>query len=402
MPLDDSLNPLVTIITPSFNQGEFIERTIQSIHSQDYPFIEHIVIDGGSTDGTLEILKKYEGKLKWISEKDTGQSNAINKGFGMATGQILAWLNSDDVYLPGAVSKAVKYLSENPGVMMVYGEGYMIDERDVIKGRFPFTEPKFDLAKLIYYGDYILQQTSFFRRSIFDSIDMLEESYHYTMDWDLFIRIGKRFTVGYIPEDIACIREHGTAKTAIGGKVRFREIVKMLRQHSALRYPPAYFNYMWDAYGKDVFEGNSGDGRVSVKARILSMVKRIAQNLFATTGLQHYDGWHPDGWVGPKALIVLPNLDIQTPKNTVRIQGQVTAPNLPLRIRIRVNSKFEHDLIITQQGEFVAEVRLPEKHRRDDSYHLQFTNSRSYVPAHYGAKKDHRQLSFILKRLEIL
>jgi glycosyltransferase involved in cell wall biosynthesis len=140
------MHPKVSIITPSFNQAGFIERTIQSVLSQDYPNIEYLVIDGGSNDETLEVLKKYEGRLQWISEKDSGQSEAINKGYRMATGEILTWLNSDDTLLPGAVSKAVAYFDEHPDVMMIYGEGYIIDENDKVKQRFPFTEPKFDLT----------------------------------------------------------------------------------------------------------------------------------------------------------------------------------------------------------------------------------------------------------------
>ncbi len=135
------MNPLVSIITPSFNQGHFIEETIQSVLDQDYPNIEYLVIDGGSTDNTVEILRKYEGRLKWISEPDGGQSHAINKGFRMARGEIVAWLNSDDTLLPGAITKAAGHLAANRETMMVYGEGYLMDHHSQITGRFPATEP---------------------------------------------------------------------------------------------------------------------------------------------------------------------------------------------------------------------------------------------------------------------
>ena len=121
--------PKISIITPSFNQSEFLEFTIQSVLSQDYPDLEYIIVDGGSTDGSLEIIKKYEDRLAWwVSEKDQGQTDAINKGFARATGKYLAWLNSDDTYQPGALSKAAEYLESHPEVGLVYGETNYIDQ----------------------------------------------------------------------------------------------------------------------------------------------------------------------------------------------------------------------------------------------------------------------------------
>src|ERR1022692_175599 len=132
--------PLVTIVTPSYNQGCFIRATIESVLSQDYPHIEYIVMDGGSTDETASVVKDYAGRLTFISEKDLGQSHAINKGFRMANGSILGWLNSDDVYLPGAIRAAVDGFVRNPAAGAVYGEGYLLDRDGNVSSRFPFTE----------------------------------------------------------------------------------------------------------------------------------------------------------------------------------------------------------------------------------------------------------------------
>ena len=199
--------PLVSIVTPSLNQGRFIEATIGSVLSQDYPHIEYIVVDGGSTDGTLDVLRRYGGRLQWISEPDGGQAQAINKGFRLTRGEIVAWLNSDDTYLPGAVSAAVEHLTAHPACAMVYGEGYLIDEQGAAIRRFPATEP-FDLWKLVYVIDFILQQTTFFRRAALDVVGYLDEDLHWGLDWDLFIRLGKRFPVNYLPREMANLREH--------------------------------------------------------------------------------------------------------------------------------------------------------------------------------------------------
>src|SRR5436190_2267527 len=147
---------LVTVVTPSYNQGRFIRATIESVLSQDYPHIEYIVMDGGSSDETAAVVSEYGTRLQWISERDRGQSHAINKGFRLARGEIVSWLNSDDVILPGAVAHAVRAFERNPLLGAVYGEGYQIDIDGNVKHRFFATEP-FNLWKLIYLSDYILQ-----------------------------------------------------------------------------------------------------------------------------------------------------------------------------------------------------------------------------------------------------
>jgi glycosyltransferase involved in cell wall biosynthesis len=202
--------PLVTIITPTLNQGRFIEETIVSIREQDYPNIEHIVFDAGSTDNTLEILKKYEDGLTWFQAPDKGQSDAINKGFRMAKGEFVTWLNSDDTLLEGAITKAVNVLVENPDIKMVYGKGYLIDEDSNITGECP-TEP-YDIKRLAKYN-YIYQPSALFRADIFETIGMLNEDLKYSMDLDLWIRIAQNFKIKYYPEFLSTYRLHPESKT---------------------------------------------------------------------------------------------------------------------------------------------------------------------------------------------
>lgn len=239
---------LVSIITPSYNQGTFIEETIKSVLAQDYPRIEYIIIDGGSTDNTHEVLREYDDRLIWISERDNGQADAINKGFKRAKGEILCWLNSDDTYELGAVSKAVDFLNSHPDVMMVYGEGNEIDEKGVLLRRFP-TSKRYDLTALIHVCDYMLQPTTFFRKTIFDKIGMLDTELRWCMDWDLWIRIGRHFEVAHIDYLFANSRVYSETKTSLGGMERLKEIVSVMRKYGSQKYPLGFF-----IYGEDTIE----------------------------------------------------------------------------------------------------------------------------------------------------
>jgi glycosyltransferase involved in cell wall biosynthesis len=234
--------PLVSVITPSYNQGRFIRSTIESVLSQTYDNIEYIVIDGGSTDNTLEILEEFRDKLHWISEKDSGQSNAINKGFSMAKGEIVAWLNSDDVYLPHAVEKAVESLLKED-FSFVYGRGYSIDEVGEVISEFHATI-FFDFYYLTHCWDYILQPTAFFSAKHLAEVGYLNEGLHYVMDWDLMIRLALASKVGFVDTYIAGSREYGDTKTSMGGLKRFLEIWRLLRRYSGKNFPPGFYIYL--------------------------------------------------------------------------------------------------------------------------------------------------------------
>jgi glycosyltransferase involved in cell wall biosynthesis len=203
--------PLVSIITPSFNQVDFIEETILSVINQDYPNIEYIVIDGGSTDGSQEIIEKYAERLAfWTSEPDKGQADAINKGFQRATGEIVAWLNSDDMYMAGAIRQAVEALKANPQVGLVYGNGLMIDASGQLLD--PHSYQAYDVLDLICF-DVILQPTVFMRRSALEEADFLGEEYHLVLDHELWIRIASKYPILHVPSYWAVERTHVDAKT---------------------------------------------------------------------------------------------------------------------------------------------------------------------------------------------
>ncbi|MEM7129001.1 MAG: glycosyltransferase family 2 protein [Chloroflexota bacterium] len=205
--------PLVTVVTPSYNQADFIEETICSVFRQEYPNIEHLVMDGGSTDGTVEILKKYQSKynLKWISEADSGQSDALNKGFRRASGAIIGWLNSDDTYMPDAIQTAVEYLAANPASGWAYGDGYWIDETSRVLSE-KYSGP-YSLANLVYKGMYVTQPSMFIHKATLDKVGYLDESIHTTMDYDFCLRLGYHSDAVYIPQKLSTRRLHSEAKT---------------------------------------------------------------------------------------------------------------------------------------------------------------------------------------------
>lgn len=236
--------PLVSVITPSYNQGRFIEETILSVLNQDYPNIEYIVIDGGSTDQTLEILNKYNGRLTWFSEKDKGQTDAINKGLRLAKGEILAYLNSDDTYLPGAIAKAVRYLtSENPYSPFVYGEGYHTTAEGTIIERYP-TEP-FNFQHLAETC-YICQPTTFWKRDVIETIGFFDDNLHYAMDYDYWIRIAKHYgTLGYTSDYIANSRLYLETKTMSKQLEAHAEILNVIRKHYGRGNVPSTWIYAY-------------------------------------------------------------------------------------------------------------------------------------------------------------
>jgi glycosyltransferase involved in cell wall biosynthesis len=213
--------PFVSIITPSLNQGRFIRDTIESVLSQEYPRLEYIIMDGGSTDDTLDILRSYGGRLIWRSAPDSGQAEAVNRGFRLAKGDILGWLNSDDTYLPGTVKAAVGHLAANTETAVVYGDAYYIDEKNAITGIYPTED--FSLSRLAG-ACIICQPAAFIRRAALDTVGMLDPGLRYCMDYDLWIRLGRRFRIDRIERFVANSRRYPETKSWSHRDKLFEEI----------------------------------------------------------------------------------------------------------------------------------------------------------------------------------
>lgn len=237
--------PLVSIITPSFNQGQFIEDTIKSVLNQTYDNIEYIVIDGTSTDNTLSILEKYHSKLKFISEKDTGQSNAINKGFTMSKGEIIGWINADDVLLPDSVEMVVKEFQAKDNLSIVYGNCAYIDEfNETIRsyGRDLHRFPNINLNYLLHKKAAVSQPGSFYSTPLVKKVGYLDESLHYAMDYDLWIRLLRVGEIKFIDRVLANFRIHSTSKTVSHQKAFAPEIYRVARKYGgSLDVVPSYY-----------------------------------------------------------------------------------------------------------------------------------------------------------------
>lgn len=217
----------ISIVTPSFNQGRFIERTLQSVLNQKSVELEYKVMDGGSQDETVAILEKYAKHLEYESAKDKGQAHAINKGFSKISGEIIGWLNSDDVYYPEAFNKVIAIFKAHPDVGVVYGDAYHIDEHDQIIERYP-TE-KWN-AKRLQSTCFLAQPAVFFRRHLLDQCGLLNEDLHFCLDYEYWLRLaGQGVPFYYLNEVLAGSRLHSQTKTLSFPLKATREALFMLK-----------------------------------------------------------------------------------------------------------------------------------------------------------------------------
>lgn len=395
--------PLVTIVTPSYNQGEFIKDTIESVLKQDYPNIEYLVMDGGSTDNTVEILKSYGDRLQWVSEKDKGQADAVNKGIERAKGKIIGWLNSDDTYLDGAVSKMVSYLKEHPDTDMVYGEGYYTDKDGNVTERY-LTEmySRDRLAEMCI----ICQPTAFFTKEIVEKAGMLDVEHQLSMDYELWMRIAKQGKIAFLPEYIATSRMYEENKTLSRRKEVFEETCKAVKRHYG------YVPVTWiDGYADYLSEGKRdvkfywNDARLFIRFNfsnpgycwrgMMKMLRsRFGGMIRRKYALQFNEQYH-DKWLCREYIT---KLKLEEGRDTIKLIGN---HNWPLKKNLEITVLWDdrnlEKCVIRNLGPFTKEILIPKSNRNVGEHTLKLVMNKTFCPARIAKSGDQRELSFILE-----
>jgi glycosyltransferase involved in cell wall biosynthesis len=359
--------PLVSIVTPSYNQGRYIEETIESVLNQDYPNLEYLVLDGGSTDETLAILKRYEGRLQWKSEKDQGQADAVNKGFRMARGQILGWLNSDDTYLPGAIGRVVEYFQSHRDVGMVYGEGYHIDAMGRTIERY-YTEP-FSFKRLAEIC-FICQPTVFLRAEMVRSVGLLDVGLRYALDYEYWMRIAKRFRIGYLGEYLANSRLHMETKTLSQRARVHAEILQTVKKHYG--YVPVRWLYAY------------------------------AQSCLSEKLLPYVQGMHVDGWASQRASVFV-RRDWERYRY-LSMEGELSRQMYPLCLRLTVGDQMLREMAIKDP---VFQIKEPLWKDGFPSHQAEIIEvniqaDAAFSPQDFGVIDDPRVLSYRVRKVALV
>ena len=411
--------PKVSVVMPSLNQAAFIRSAIESVLSQSHQDLELIVVDGGSTDGTqqvLEALGNRDKRLRWYSARDGGAAQAINKALSLSRGEIIGWLNSDDLYAEGAIERAVQFYAERPETILVYGAGEHIDEHGTGLGHYPIRKPPLT-QEMLRESCPICQPTAFFRRKLLAEIGGLDSSLSLSFDYDYWIRAAKRFPyqIGFVEKVQAYSRLHANCKT-----MRQRREVALESMRVTARgvgHAVAHWFFTWlDDYFRSFPHGDFpaaarramdlsiteakgylSDGDKDVFSKRLSEDKRLA-----LLNDEAYINIYSDGWVPSAARLrvraILPGLQ------AVRLRCRHAAPRGgALTIYIRCSNGQESKFIVDKLGEFEIKLSIPEVISVPAYWTFTFNTDGAFIPAeHESNSQDNRILAFIVQGIDIL
>jgi glycosyltransferase involved in cell wall biosynthesis len=390
--------PVIGIVTPTYNMAHFLEETIESVLSQDYPHVDYVVMDAGSKDGSVEILKKYGDRLRWCSEKDGGQADAVNKGYHATSGELFTFLNSDDTYLPGALSKIATHFKNNPGVGMIYGEAYHVQLNGEIIAPYP-TQP-FDLRTLNNQC-YICQPAAFMLREAFLNAGMMNTTMHFALDYELWIRIAKQYGVIKVDDFLATSRMHMDNKTLSKRRLVYQEILSTVK--TQFRYAPyewinGYACYLLDR--KDQYFDRSQPTLASYGLTLLLGMyhnpgerKRFFAEWQERTGFgKKFTGRWEDGWISQ-----VWNSEQQVPVGASQlvVRGKHWAPIGPIHLSVKLDGKLVHEAELAG-GEYSITAALGED-LRGKNCRMTISTDRTWRPRQNG---DYRQLGCVVDTVQ--
>lgn len=390
--------PVISIITPSFNQAQYIEETINSVLSQEGDFfIDYIINDGGSTDNSVQIIKKYDSliqngelpvrchgiKYRWTSGRDRGQADAINKGFHIAEGEVVAWLNSDDYYLEGAFSTALNAFNNDSSLVMLYGDGYVVG-MDQHKENYK-VETLFDLWKLIHLYDFILQPSVFMRYTSLKKAGFLNDRLHYIMDWELWIRLSRFGKIKHIQKPLSMANVYFETKTRSAGISRWREIRWCSRRYGHKKWPPVMFTQLFHK-PMNIALGNA-DRDVP---GFLSKAAKYLKKIYYVFIRGNRSGVYRDGSVEDIACITLP-LRKELSKIIFKIK-----PLCANTVRYYINNRY-HGKFTLENTEEKNEIFLTDEMRSSDFLHMKFISDKSVDMEPITLTGTKRRCSFIIQ-----
>lgn len=238
--------PSISVVMPSYNQQQFVRPAMDSVLSQNYPALELIVVDGASTDGTVDILKEYSGRIRYLSEPDRGQCAALNKGFHLATGEIIGWLNADDLYERGALRAVGEFFAAHPGTQWAFGYCSIINEENKEIRKWVTRYKNFRLARYRYRTllteNYISQMGVFVRRTSLLDAGGVNPAWHYAMDYDLWLRLGKQYEPGFIAAPLGKFRMYSTTKSITGFHRQFTEELEVAKKYAPHAFWPIFLH----------------------------------------------------------------------------------------------------------------------------------------------------------------
>lgn len=370
--------PKVSIVTPSFNHGEFLEETIKSVIEQagDF-FIDYIIIDGGSTDDSLRIIQQYDSLLKsgkrqiqcrgiqyrWVSEKDNGQAEAINKGIRMAQGDVVAWLNSDDYYLQGAFASVIREFQNDSSIGFLYGNGYFIDRKGSNRQVYD-AEPLFDLWKLINLYDFILQPSVFINSETLKQAGFLDEKLHYIMDWEFWIRLSRFGKVRYLNEKLSCARRYPETKTQSSGLNRWREIWWCSHRYSDMKCPPVVITQLFHKPLQPVIQNNRENSN-----KLFFHTYNILKGMYYSFIGGNKSGVYLDGYAKRVAFLSIP---LRNDITNVLIKMR---PFCAYQVRFFINSNYSGNFQFNAESNYLK-ITVTDQMKNDEFMHVKFISDK--------------------------